>query len=136
MCGRFFALLVHAQPEPLESLKMALKDLSIETYSVPTLEEASRLIRQTEPHLVFTDVFLPDGSWVDVLIHAEKADIPVNVIVVGASKDTRLYISALERGAYDFVLPPFEREALDFVVESAGQDARHRRKAWARTFVA
>lgn len=136
MCGRYFALLVHDQPEPVESLKVALRDLSVDTYSVHTLEEAGRLIPQTQPHLVFTEVLLPDGSWGDVLNLAEKADTPMNVIVVGATKDTKLYISAMERGAYDFLLPPFEREPLDFVVESAGQDVRHKRKVWIQTFVA
>jgi len=60
---------------------------------------------------------------------AEKFDSPVNVIVVSATEDALLYMSALERGAFDFVLPPFERQGLDFVVRSGGEDARHGRHA-------
>jgi len=58
---------------------------------------------------------------------AEMASSPVDVIVVGAKEDIRLYLSALEGGAFDFVLPPFEHQALEFVVESAQQDVRRRR---------
>jgi len=136
MNDRYFALLVHDRPAPLESLKSALKDLSIETYSVNSCEEAKRLIPQTEPQIVFTDTSLPDGTWTDVVDMAENAASPVNVIVVGSNKDVKFYISALERGAYDFVLPPFEREALDYVVNSAADNARLRRHAMARAAVA
>ena len=122
-----FALLVHDQPHPLESLKPVLRDLSVETFSVRTCEEAERLITQTEPQLVFTDTSLLDGSWADVVRIAEMACSPVDVIVVGAKEDIRLYLSALEGGAFDFVLPPFEHQALEFVVESAQQDVRRRR---------
>ena len=106
------AILVHNQPYPLESLKPVLRDLSVETCSVRTCEDAGRLLTQTEPQLVFTDTSLPDGSWADVVRMAERASSPVDVIVVGAKEDIRLYLSALEGGAFDFVLPPFELEAL------------------------
>lgn len=129
MDGHAFALLVYDEPHPLESLKPVLRDLSVETCSVRTCEEAGRLISQTQPQLVFTDASLPDGSWADVVRMAEMASSPVDVIVVGAKEDIRLYLSALEGGAFDFVLPPFEHEALEFVVESARQDVRRRTSA-------
>ena len=124
-----FVLLVHDQPHPLESLKPVLRDLSVETFSVRTCEEAGQLITQTELQLVFTDTSLPDGSWADVVRMAEMASSPVDVIVVGAKEDMRLYLSALEGGAFDFVLPPFEHDALEFVVESARRDVRLRKSA-------
>jgi DNA-binding NtrC family response regulator len=124
----FLALLVHGQAVPLETLNTILKELSVETYSVRTCEEARRLVPRIRPDLIFTDTCLPDGSWTDVVDIAERSDLPVNVIVVSATEDAQLYISALEGGAFDFVLPPFERQGLDFVVRSGGEDARHRRK--------
>lgn len=132
MNGHCFALLVHDRPAPLDSLKSALKDLSVETYSVRSCEEAKRLIPQTQPQLVFTDTALPDGSWTDVIELAENVGSPVNVIVVGTNKDVKFYLKALERGAVDFVLPPFEREALDFVVRSAAENSRVRKHEQAR----
>jgi DNA-binding NtrC family response regulator len=136
MMAHCFALLIHTRPNPLELLKPALKELSIDTYSVPSLEEAKRLIPQTQPQLVFTDTALADGTWTDVIDLAENASSPVNVIVVGTIKDVKFYLTALERGAFDFVLPPFERDSLDFIVQSASQDARLRRQAQARAAMA
>jgi len=136
MSERLFALLVHDHPGPFESLKRALRDLAVETYSVETCKEAEDLISQCRPHLVFTENALPDGSWVNILNVAEASNVPLNVIVVGAFPDTHSYLSAMERGAFDFVAPPFEREPLSFIVRSAELDARHRREATALTGVA
>jgi DNA-binding NtrC family response regulator len=130
-----FALLVHDRADPLELLKSALKELSIDTYSVRSCEEARRLLPQTQPQLVFTDTTLPDGSWTDVIELAENAGSPVNVIVVGMIKDVKLYLTALDRGAFDFLLPPFKGDALDFVVQSAAQNTRLRRQAQARLLI-
>jgi FixJ family two-component response regulator len=73
---------------------------------------------------------------VDILDVAGASNVPLNVIVVGAFPDTHSYLSAMERGAFDFVTPPFEREPLSFVVRSAELDARRRREATAITGVA
>lgn len=126
---RIFALLVHDKPFPIESLRQALRDLRVDTYSVHSCKEARDLISQTHPHLVFTDASLSDGSWVDVLNLAEQADAPLDVIVVGSTVNTKFYLSAIERGAFDFVLPPFELGGLGHIVRTAEQHVRDRRRA-------
>ena len=129
MTEHLFALLIHDHPEPFEALKRTLRDLSIETYSVASCKDAEDLITQCKPQIIFTDGSLLDGSWLSVLNMAEAADVPLSVIVVGAFPDTRLYLSVMERGAYDFVAPPFEHEPLNFVVRSAALNAHRRREA-------
>jgi len=93
MGERLFALLVHDQSEAFRSLKLALKDLSVETYSVGTCGEAERLISQCAPQIIFTESSVADGSWVSIVNMAEAADVPLNVIVVGTVPDMRLYLS-------------------------------------------
>lgn len=124
MNDRCFALLAHDRLKPLDALKSALKDLSVETYSFRSCEGTKRLIPQTQPLLVFTDTVLPEASWTDVIKLAENAGSAVTVIVVGTNKDVKFYLTTLERGAFDFVLPPFENEALDFIVQSVSRNAR------------
>ena len=136
MSERIFSILIHDQPRPFDSLREVLRDLSVETYSVESLEEARHLVPRTEPHILFTATSFADGSWVDVVSLTEQTEIPLNVIVVSAIKDVKLYITALERGAYDFVMPPFEHGGMDIVVRSAGENVRHRRHALARLAVA
>ena len=116
-------------------MRAVLRDLSIETYSVSTCKEAEDLISECQPHVVFTESSMVDGSWVSILNMAEEANVPLSVIVVGALPDTRHYVSVMERGAFDFVAPPFEHEPLNLVVRSAALDAHRRREASARTVV-
>lgn len=129
MTEHLFALLVHNQSDSFESLKRTLKDLSVETYSVTTCKEASALIPQCRPHMIFTDKSLADGSWASILDIADSGDVSPSVIVVAAHPDTRLYVSVMERGAFDFVAPPFEHEPLSFVTRSAALYTQRRRNA-------
>ncbi len=131
MKTRFLALLVYDQSRTLHLLHAALSFLPVDTIHVRNCAELKRAVSQTCPHLIFTDTSLPDGSWVDAVNIAEKSELPANVIVVGSYKDINLYISALERGAFDFILPPFERRDLEFVVKGAGNDAYTRRQRMA-----
>ncbi len=136
MKDRTFALLIHDNPDSLTGLKQALRKLAVETFSVRNCREAEILLPQTQPQVVFVDTTLSEGSWVDAIHLAEKADVPPNVIVVGSTTNIDLYLSAMERGAFDFVAPPYELDPLEYVVQSAALDARTRKQALAQAAVA
>ena len=59
---------------------------------------------------------------------AEKASVPTNVIVVGRYKDIDLYLSTMDCGAFDFILPPFEADPIAHVVRAAAENVRRRRE--------
>ena len=124
-----FALLVHDRPSPLESLKTDLKNLSVKTWSARSLDEAAKLLDQTHPELIFTDTQLADGTWSEVVSLVEGAGAPANVIVVGSHGDIRVYVSAMESGAFDFIVPPLEPESLLHIVGVAIDNVRRRREA-------
>jgi DNA-binding NtrC family response regulator len=132
MSENLFALLVHDHPEPFESLKRTLKDLSVGSYSVKTCKEAGDLISYCKPQIIFAESAVTDGSWVSVINKAEEAEVPLNVIVVAAQPDPQLYMRVMERGAYDFVAPPFEHEPLNLLLHSAAEDTHRRREALAQ----
>jgi cyclic di-GMP phosphodiesterase len=136
MSAKMFALLVHNEAESLEPLKQILHELHVETCSVGSVKEAGPLMQQTQPHLVFTEPVLADGSFTRIMDIAENGGVPLNVIVVGSLKDVKHYISAMARGAFDFIVPPFERQSLDYIVWAAGEDVRHRRRVMIRATAA
>ena len=136
MNNHIFALLVHDRTEPFEGLKRTLKDLSVETYSVGTCKEAMDLITQCKPQVIFADSMVADGSWLSIANMAEQADVPASVIVVGAVPNTKLYLSVMERGAFDFVAPPFEHEPLKFIIRSAALQSHRRRETAAQAMAA
>ncbi len=114
------ALLIHHQVGAFTGLKTLLEARGIEVSTAQNCGEALlRLWSACPPHLVFTNTWLPDGTWADVLSLARDSLLPVDVIVVSRPVDIGLSIEVLERGAFDFIVPPFEASELDHVIRGA-----------------
>lgn len=120
-------LLVYERSAAMDQLKSELNKQSIQPARAHTCEQARHLMDETEPHLVFTEVNLPDGTWADLVRFADKSASSANIIVVSALADMKLYVRVIEHGAFDFVTPPFESFGLGHVVRSAMLDAVGRR---------
>lgn len=130
MPDRITALVVHENSETLVSLKSALERQGMCIIQVGSRAQAIRMLGGKNPApLVFTDIELPDGTWADILAGAERAALPVNVIVVARVVNTRFYVEAIETGAFDFLAPPFVAADLAYVVRSAHDNVVTRRNA-------
>jgi two-component system response regulator PilR (NtrC family) len=128
MQERITALLVHDRPEPMGFIRRALESQSIETQSVGTCHEATQALWGCQPpHLVLANTRLPDGSWEDVVLLAAGAPAPVNVIVVSEVVDIALYLEVIQRGAFDFIVPPMSLPDFNHVVRSAVDNVVWRR---------
>ena len=124
------ALLVHDQAEHMQALATTLRDQGVRVYHVRTWQAAAHELQRADPpHLVFTDSVLRDGDWTDIVLLAGSASQPVNVIVVTRVMDTKLYLEALEGGAFDFIVPPFASLDLAHVVRCAADNVQARREA-------
>jgi putative nucleotidyltransferase with HDIG domain len=73
---------------------------------------------------VLTDIVMQDGNGIALLerIHAQQPNLPV--VMVTAIHDISVAIDSMRRGAYDYLLKPFERDHLMGTVERA---LRHRK---------
>ena len=130
MTKRVQALLVHHNSETLVTLKGALERQGMDILHAGSRAKVNRMLGGLSPvPLVFTEAQLPDGTWADVLAAANKAAIPVNVIVVARVVDTRFYVETIEAGAFDFLAPPFAAIDLAHVVRSAVENVTARRTA-------
>ena len=128
MTEKITALVVHQNSETLATLKGALERQGMHILHADSRAKAKRMLGGVNPApLVFTDTQLPDGTWADILAVAEKATLPVNVIVVARVVDTRFYVEAIETGAFDFLAPPFNAIDLAYVVRSAMNNVATRR---------
>jgi len=87
-------------------------------------EEAIRAMRESSFDLVLSDLVMPgvDGLKLIEMVRGYDADIPV--IMVTAMHDISTAIEAMRRGAYDYILKPFEKEQLFLSVRRA---LEHRR---------
>jgi putative nucleotidyltransferase with HDIG domain len=74
--------------------------------------EAAAIVEGNAFDLVLTDIVMQDGNGIALLerIRAQQPHLPV--IIVTAIHDIGVAIDAMRRGAYDYLLKPFEREHL------------------------
>lgn len=81
--------------------------------------DALDTLGQTTFDLVLTDIVMQDGNGITLLerIHAQQPNLPV--VMVTAIHDISVAIDAMRRGAYDYLLKPFEREHLVSTVQRA-----------------
>jgi response regulator RpfG family c-di-GMP phosphodiesterase len=81
--------------------------------------EALDAIEQQSFELILTDIVMQDGNGLALLerIHSETPNLPV--IMVTAIHDISVAIDSMRRGAYDYLLKPFEREHLVATVQRA-----------------
>lgn len=123
------ATLITDRPASVNGLRSLLESIGFAVYTAPNLDEAALLFENPHPpHLVFTDTEFTNGTWEDVLSLARKCEPAVNVIVISRTVDVSLYIQVLERGAYDFIVPPFELAEVDHVIRNGMASVRHRRE--------
>ena len=128
MTEKIEALLVQANPGPPEALRQGLEEQAIEIHTARNCFEAALVLCSSfPPHLVLTDLELPDGDWSDVLRFAASACAPVNVVVVSPQVDIGLYIEAMELGAFDFMVSPPSLQELSHILRVATANVCARR---------
>ena len=81
--------------------------------------EALDMLRVNAFDVVLTDIVMQDGDGISLLdrLHGQQPHLPV--IMVSAIHDIAVAIDAMRRGAYDYLLKPFEREQLLQIVQRA-----------------
>lgn len=81
--------------------------------------EGYELIQQKSPHIVLSDVTMPNSSGVEMVrrLRANGNNVPVVFLTAHNEKDTLL--SAIRLGAFDFINKPFKIEELMKTIERA-----------------
>lgn len=89
------------------SLTQMLGSIAIPCDHVETLKRARQKLEAEAFGVVLTEARLPDGTWADVVRLVEQAKRPSAVVVTANLGDARLWLDALELGAYDVLAKPF-----------------------------
>ncbi len=85
---------------------------------------ALEMVADNKPDLVLADLKMPDGNGLDLLktLKVQAPDLPVILVTGHASVDTA--VEAMRLGAQDYILKPFQREAVLETVEVALRSQR------------
>ena len=82
-------------------------------------EDARRAHLGSTGRLVLLDLMLPDGDGLDLLLEMRAADPGGKVIVVTANGSINKAVDAMRRGAFDFLVKPFDDQRLLSAVDNA-----------------
>lgn len=90
----------------------ALRSQGHQVDAADGLAEGRRLLQEEHYDLVLLDVMMPGGSGIDLIEPAHERDPDTICIIVTGYATVELAVSAVKRGAYDFVSKPFTVEQL------------------------
>ena len=123
-------LIVDDESDIREIVSGILGDEGHGTRTAADADEALQQIGARRPSLVFLDIWL-QGSRMDGLalldtIKGEHADLPV--IMISGHGNIETAVSAIKRGAYDYIEKPFKSDRLVLVTERALETSKLRRE--------
>lgn len=101
------------------ALQKALTKDGYEVVSAADAQEGIKFIHQKQPDLVLSDVKMPgmDGMELLNVIRDESPELPV--IMITGFGSVELAVAAMKAGAADFILKPFDIEAVKLSVHRA-----------------
>jgi response regulator RpfG family c-di-GMP phosphodiesterase len=85
---------------------------------------AQEIVRKQTPDLVLSDMIMPEMDGIKLLDWLRNYDPEIPVIMVTAIHDISTALEAIRRGAYDYILKPFEKDQL---FHGVGRALQHRR---------
>ncbi|MCG8533652.1 MAG: sigma-54 dependent transcriptional regulator [Pseudomonadales bacterium] len=117
--SQYKALIVDDEPDIRELLELTLSRMDIETFTAANVESAMVSLQQEKFDLCITDMNLPDGNGIDLVIHIQEnyPSTPTAVLTAYGSMETA--ITALKAGAFDFVSKPVDLQRLRDLVNTA-----------------
>ncbi|MFN4258995.1 MAG: sigma-54-dependent transcriptional regulator [Gemmataceae bacterium] len=112
-------LVVDDEANVLYSLQTSLQTEELQVITATTARQGIDLVRTAQPDVVILDVRLPDMSGLDAFNQIRAIDPRLPVIIVTAFSKTETAIEAMRRGAYEYMLKPFDFRQLRAVVNKA-----------------
>src|SRR6188768_584576 len=123
-------LIIDDEADIRELVAGILQDEGYETRTARDSDSALSSIASRRPNLLFLDIWL-QGSKLDGLqlldsIKGEHPELPV--VMISGHGNIETAVSAIKRGAYDFIEKPFKADRLVLVANRALENSRLRRE--------
>lgn len=112
-------LIVEDEPAVREIVGEYLRGRGAAVEEAGTLAAARERLAATRFDLVLSDVRLPDGEGVDLLLESRTAEAPVPFVMMSAYATAENAIALLGGGAIDLLLKPFRLRDLHATVQRA-----------------
>ncbi len=118
-------ILIVDDEEPIrEVVSTMLEAQGFRCSTVSNGRVAQEQIPKFTPDLILSDMIMPEMDGIKLLEWMREYDPDVPVIIVTAIHDISTALEAIRRGAYDYILKPFEKDQLYLGVRRALQHRR------------
>lgn len=119
-------LVVDDEPGPRQALQMILK----RRYNVLTCDDpqkAMELVSSGEVDVVMLDIKMPGMDGLELLKVMKQSATDVEIALITGYPSMQSAIEAMQQGAYDYVIKPFDKDRVEQVVRQ-GVIRRSQRK--------
>lgn len=123
-------LVVDDETDIRELVAGILEDEGYATRRAASADEALAAVQARRPNLIFLDIWL-QGSRLDglqVLDLIKESDPELPVVMISGHGNIETAVSAIRRGAYDFIEKPFKADRLVLVADRALEASRLKRE--------
>jgi two-component system, NtrC family, response regulator AtoC len=105
--SRGTVLVVDDEPSVRASLR-AMLEATCHVVDAADAQEALDTLRRQNVDLVLLDQRLPDSQGLDVLLQIKSLDPTIVVALATAERGVKTVVEAIRRGAYDYIVKPFD----------------------------
>jgi PAS domain S-box-containing protein len=105
-------LIVDDEPHICESLKILLKRQGYDMFTANSGRDALALLESQAFDLLLLDMVIPDMSGFEIMDHVGRCRYDLSIIVITGNASLESAVTALRKGAFDYLKKPFEYEEL------------------------
>jgi FixJ family two-component response regulator len=113
---RMKALLALSDPASVEAMRDALAGTETELEFCPSLAGLRANFGREKGVIVFCQARLPDGTYQDLLNLAASQGSKVPIVLCSDFFDKTTYIEAMSSGAYDYIVFPYRRSEIEWII--------------------
>lgn len=108
------------------TLEEGLKDRGYDARSAETVEEAVECVKIFHPNIVILDNLLEHSVGMDEIATFRNLDDDIQVILMTAYGSVSQAVEATKRGAFHYVLKPFDLDEIDFIIKRCLEQMKRR----------
>ncbi|MFQ5648810.1 MAG: sigma-54-dependent transcriptional regulator [bacterium] len=112
-------LIIEDNEDLCQTLADVLRKEGNKVRTAYTGEHGLSILEKDIIDLVLLDIKLPDMNGLSILAGVKDKDPDILVIMITATTDARPAVDAMKKGAYDYLMKPFELDQLKLVVAKA-----------------
>jgi len=109
-------LVVDDEPLQRDILKTILDAEGFETYTASSGKEALDIIKKIHPDVVLTDLKMEGMDGLELLEAIPRKPFEPSIIIITAHGTTRSALTAGQKGAFDYLTKPLDKDSLLFAV--------------------